>query len=118
MRRFATGVLGASVFEAMPAERLQQARENTDTLRAQLLGEGFPPLAEEELRSLRVPTLLLRGEGSPPLFRRIAGRIDELLPDSELAEVSGVTHSMHDQEPEAVGAAIAAFLARVGVPAA
>jgi hypothetical protein len=37
-------VLGKTTYERLPEERKEQARENLGTLRAQLLGAGFPPL--------------------------------------------------------------------------
>lgn len=41
MQKFAYGVLGKETYERLPEERKQQARENLNTLRAQLIGAGF-----------------------------------------------------------------------------
>ena len=41
---FASGVFGKAIYARLPAARKRQARENLNTLRAQLLGAPFPPL--------------------------------------------------------------------------
>ena len=42
LRKFGSGVLGRAAFSELTPERLEQARENIDVDRAQLLGAGFP----------------------------------------------------------------------------
>jgi pimeloyl-ACP methyl ester carboxylesterase len=114
MELFARGVLGDDTFDSLPPERLQQARENIPTLRAQQLGAGFPPLSEEQVRSVRAPALLICGERSPSLFRRLSERLEELLPEAELVRIDGASHAMHEQEPAAVNGRISRFLAGAG----
>lgn len=111
MERFARGVLGDETFENLPEERLRQARDNIPTLRAQQLGAGFPPLSEDEVRSVRAPTLLICGERSPGLFQRLTERLEELLPRAEVVEIDDASHTMHEQQPAAVNGAISRFLA-------
>ena len=53
MQKFAYGLLGKDTYERLPPERKQQARENLSALRAQVLGAGFPPLSEQDVRGVR-----------------------------------------------------------------
>ena len=111
MRRFASGVLGKDAYEQVPPERKQQMRENRRAMRAQLLGAGFPPLAADDVRGVEVPTLLLTGERSPAVLRRLTDRLHELLPNSQRVEIASPSHRMHEENPDAVNEAILGFLA-------
>jgi pimeloyl-ACP methyl ester carboxylesterase len=112
MQRFAYGVLGKDTYERLPQERLQQARENLNALRAQLLGAGFPPLSERDVRRVRVPTLLMTGERSPAFLLRLTDYLQQLLPDVERVEIAGASHAMQEENARAVNMAIFAFLDR------
>jgi pimeloyl-ACP methyl ester carboxylesterase len=112
MRTFAAGVLGPEGLRRVPEERRQQMRENVAAMRAQLLGAGFPPLADDDVRRVAAPTLLLCGQQSPRFFHRLADRLEELLPRAERLEIAGVSHRMHEEDPDAVNEAILAFLDR------
>ena len=107
---FARGVLGREAFEGLSSERRAQAWDNVAVDKAQLLGEGFPPLSDEQVRGVAVPTLLLHGERSPGLFRLLADRLEELLPNARRVEVPGASHIMHEDNPQVVNEAIAGFL--------
>jgi pimeloyl-ACP methyl ester carboxylesterase len=112
MQRFAHGVLGKDTYERLPPARRQQARENLNSLRAQLLGAGFPPLSEHDVRRVRVPTLLMTGERSPAFLLRLTDRLQQLLPDVEQVEIAGASHAMQEENAAAVNEAILAFLDR------
>jgi pimeloyl-ACP methyl ester carboxylesterase len=111
MRRFAYGVLGKDTYEQLSEERRQQARENLNALRAQLLGAGFPPLSDDDVRRVRIPTLLMTGERSPAFLLRLTDRLQELLPDVERIEIAGASHAMQEENAGAVNEAIRRFLA-------
>ena len=112
LETFAHGVLGKDTYERLPDERRQQARENLNTLRAQLLGAGFPPLSEDDVRGVRAPTLLMTGDRSPAFLLRLTERLEALLPNAERIEIVDASHAMQEEKPSAVNAAILGFLAR------
>jgi pimeloyl-ACP methyl ester carboxylesterase len=114
MRLFLVGVLGAEGYERLPEASKQMMRENLGSARAQLLGAGFPPLDDDQVRSVRVPTLLLTGEHSPPFFLRLTDRLEELLPTVERVQIPHASHIMHEENAPAVNEAILAFLRRRG----
>ena len=112
MERFAWGVLGKETYERLPPERRQQARENLRTLRAQVLGAGFPPLRDDDVRGVHAPTLLMTGERSPAYLLWLADRLQQLLPDAERIRIAAASHVMHEENASAVNEAILSFLAR------
>ena len=116
LETFARGVLGKDTYERLPDERRQQARENLNTLRAQLLGAGFPPLSEDDVRGVRVLTLLMTGDRSPAFLLRLTERLEQLLPNAERIEIVDASHAMQEEKPSAVNAAILGFLARHASP--
>ena len=109
---FGHGVLGRETYERLPEARRQQARENLNTVRAQLLGAPFPPLSDEEVRAVTAPTLLIAGEHSPAYMLRLTDRLQQLLPNPERVDITGASHAMTEEQPDAVNEAILGFLAR------
>jgi pimeloyl-ACP methyl ester carboxylesterase len=107
---FARGVLGADAFERLSPERLAQARDNRAVNKAQLLGAGFPPLRDDEVRSVTAPTLLLVAEYSPAFLHRLTDRLEALLPNAQRTRVPGASHIMQEDNPQAVNDAVLGFL--------
>ena len=112
MRIFGHGVLGKEAFERVPEARQEQARDNRSALRAQMLGAGFPPLGDDDVRGIRAPVLLMTGERSPAVLLRLTDRLEELLPIVERVEIPGASHLMHEENAPAVNEAIVGFLGR------
>ena len=92
MQIFAYGLARQGTYERLPQERKQQARENLNTLRAQVLGAGFPPLSDDDVRGVAAPTLLMTGERSPAYLLRLTDRLQQLLPNAERVEITGASH--------------------------
>jgi pimeloyl-ACP methyl ester carboxylesterase len=112
VRAFGSGVLGKAGFETLSEERREQAWENRKADRAQVLGAGFPPLGDDEVRGVQTPTLLMCGDRSPALFHRLTDRLTELLPNCERAEIRGASHLMHEDNAHMVNETILGFLER------
>ncbi len=112
MRTFLHGVLGREPYERLPEARKEQMRDNLTALRAQILGAGFPPLEDDDVRGIRVPVLLMTGERSPAMFLRLTDRLEELLPTVERVEIPNASHLMHEENAAAVNEAIVGFLGR------
>ncbi len=112
MQLFLVGVLGKQAYDRLPDASKQIMRENLASARAQLLGAGFPPLSADQVRSIRLPTLLVTGQHSPALFLRLTDYLEELLPVVERVEIPDASHIMHEQNAAAFNQAILAFLRR------
>jgi pimeloyl-ACP methyl ester carboxylesterase len=62
------------------------------------------------LRTIPVPTLVLRGEESPILDRDVAERMARELPHGQFIEIPHAIHTLHEDNPDAVLAALKPFL--------
>jgi pimeloyl-ACP methyl ester carboxylesterase len=62
------------------------------------------------VRSITPPTLVLRGAESPVLDRAVAERMAEELPRGRFVEIPRAVHTLHEDNPEAVLAALLDFL--------
>jgi pimeloyl-ACP methyl ester carboxylesterase len=62
------------------------------------------------LRSITPPTLVLRGEHSPILDREVAERMAKELPRGRFVEIPRAVHTLHEDNPDAVLAALKEFL--------
>jgi len=62
------------------------------------------------VRAITAPTLVLRGEESRVLDRDVAERMVKELPHGRLVEISRAVHTLHEDNPEAVVAALKGFL--------
>ena len=62
------------------------------------------------LKTIPVPTLVLRGESSPILDRDVAERMATTLPNGRFVEIPRAVHTLHEDNPDAVLAALKAFL--------
>jgi pimeloyl-ACP methyl ester carboxylesterase len=112
MQMFASAAVGKEAYQRLPEARKQQMRENVNTLREQLLGAGMPPLSEEGVRGVSVPTLLITGEQSPAGAILLTDRLEEILPDVERVAIPDASHLMHEENAPAVNEAITGFLGR------
>jgi esterase len=62
------------------------------------------------LRDIRPPTLVLRGAESHILDRDVAERMAKELPNGRFAEITAAVHTLHEDNPDAVLAALKDFL--------
>jgi pimeloyl-ACP methyl ester carboxylesterase len=62
------------------------------------------------LRGITPPTLVLRGAESPILDRDVAERMARELPRGRFVEIPRAVHTLHEDNPEAVLAALGEFL--------
>ncbi len=111
---FLRGVLGKQTLAELTEESAQLLRDNVSTLRGGLLHDdiGFPPLADDDVRDVGVPALLVNGDRSPAVFLRLTDRLEELLPITERVEIPDASHIMHEENAPAVNEAILGFLGR------
>jgi pimeloyl-ACP methyl ester carboxylesterase len=109
---FARAVLGADVYESLPADVKAQMLANAGTHRAQFLGAGFPTFTDDDAHRITTPTLLVTGEKSPAFMLRLTDRLEELLPNTERVSIPNASHVMHYQNPGALNGAVLDFIAR------
>ena len=114
LQAYALGLLGKDTWRRIPKERKQQAFENVLSLRTQVLGAGFPPLSDDDVRGVQAPTLLMTGARSPAYLPRLTDRLQQLLPNAERVEIAAASHLMNEENPAAANESILDFLSRAG----
>jgi len=109
---FGDAIFGKGGYSRLPETRKAQVRDNLDNVCAEMLGSGFLPLRNADVRQIRLPTLLVTGKNSLPLFHRLMDRLEELLPDTERVEIAGGSHVMHEDNSRDFNTCCIEFLNR------
>jgi len=112
IRTFGDAVFGRGGYHRLSEARRVQVQDNRTNVQAELLGPGFAPLDADAVRSMRVPTLLITGQQSIPLFQRLTDRLEELLPRSERTAIPDASHLMHEDNASTYNAAVLSFIGK------
>ncbi len=113
VRIFINGVLGEGSFDKMPPEARSAAMENAQELKDETLSPGhFSSFSCEDAKKIKVPTLLLTGELSPPIFRPIIKELKHCIPDAKCIMIPKASHTMYSDNPEVFNAKVLSFLSR------
>lgn len=110
---FVTAVVGRDRFASWSDEKRQRLRDNVAAAKA-VLRAGLPPLDEEQVRRVSVPTLLVTGQQSAPVLHRITDRLQSLIPVAERVDIGDASHLMFEDRPDEFNQAVLDFLARMG----
>ena len=100
---------GAGAWDAALESIRARVRSNAWTLVGQAR-ERRPQLSGADLKSLRMPTLLLDGERGVARYKRVLDAIQACLKSSERVTIPGAGHPMSATHPEAFNATLRAFL--------
>jgi pimeloyl-ACP methyl ester carboxylesterase len=87
---------------------MEQVYENV--IKAEFIGTGFPPLNENEIRNIKIPTLLISGRNSPKIFHFLLDRLMELIPNSKRKEIEGASHISHEDNPTEYNEIVLSFI--------
>ncbi len=115
MRIFIDGVIGEGAFDQCPAPVQADMMDNAAEMVVELETPPdtvFSTLSREDVRGVSVPTLLLSGELSPPLFRDVTDELARSLPRAERATIPGASHDLGD--PATFTEPVLGFLAKHG----
>jgi pimeloyl-ACP methyl ester carboxylesterase len=80
------------------------------TIVREMSGEASTAAGLDKLGSVRQPVLQLLGGASIPSFRTATAALDERLADGRVVVIPGAKHAAHHTHPDAVAAAVRAFL--------
>jgi len=104
---------GKDSYDKFPAEGRRLLMSNIREWKALTTSQNpFPMLDRELVRGLKVPTLLITGEKTLTPLRMIIEELSRVMPAAERVTISGATHDMWLQEPEACGKATLNFLSK------
>ena len=110
MQIFGAAVLGRTFHDRLSAARLEQVRANA--IKAEFVGSGLASVEAAAVRQVATPTLLLEGEQSPSIFRRLSERLSELLPRCQRQQIADASHSMQEDNAAAFNHYVLSFLAQ------
>jgi esterase len=108
LRYFFDDINGAGGWDRLPAAQRQLRLENAWTV------VGRPgdkeTLVCEDFKKIRMPVLIMQGENSPPLFKRMNATVQQCISGSRLVVIPKAPHQMHQANPDAFNAELAKFL--------
>jgi len=99
MRIFIDGVIGEGAFNQCPAPVQAEIMDNAAEMMVELdtpPDTFFSTLSREDVRGVSMPTLLLSGELSPPLFRDVIDELAVGMPRAEQRVIPDVSHDLGD----------------------
>lgn len=108
VQRSGRAILGEEYFARLSPARSEQVHANY--IKTELTGSGFSPIAEDDVRRVQVPTLLITGQDSHAVFHRLTDRLQTLLPNVERVDIAAASHITHEDNVPAYNAAVRSFL--------
>jgi pimeloyl-ACP methyl ester carboxylesterase len=102
--RFTTG---GNAYDGYPEEWRSTATAHARATLREVLQLISPSPGAKAVRGLSVPTTLLVGDISEPVFRRTTRRVHRLLPHARIVKVSQTSHLIPADQPVAFASAVA-----------
>jgi len=98
---FIGGVFADSLyFSQAPQQQKDIMMDNIVELRASLLtGTLFPPLDCDEIKTLKMPVLLIKGDRSPEILTVIIDELDSCIVNNELVTLPNSSHGLEYENP-------------------
>ena len=98
---FVGGVLGDSLyFSQAPQQQKDIMMDNTLELRGAVFSENlFPPLDCDDIKTIKTPVLLIKGDRSPEVLTVIIDELDSCIDNNELATLSNSSHGLEYENP-------------------
>ena len=98
---FIGGVFADSLyFSQAPQQQKDIMMDNIVELRAALLtGTLFPPLDCDEIKTLKMPVLLIKGDRSPEILTLIIDELDSCIANNELVTLPNSSHGLEYENP-------------------
>lgn len=112
VREFLHTIVGIDVLGLLPEARRRVVLENAGTL-LPMLQTYFdsPRISGEELKTVKIPTLLITGELSPAIARLGNKMLKRCLPNAEIAVLKGASHGLQIENPGGFNQLVGDFLA-------
>lgn len=106
---FFDDVNSPGAWKRLPEDQRQIRRDNAWTIVGQL--GDVESVGCADIGRFKMPVLLMEGEQSPPLFKRMRAAVQQCLPSAALATIPKAGHQMHQMNAIAFNAELAKFLA-------
>jgi pimeloyl-ACP methyl ester carboxylesterase len=100
-------------FDTLPAETLAFIMENALEWQALTTSsDAFSMLDRAAVKAVKVPILLMSGQNTMLMNKRINAELERLLPKAETVVIRDATHEMWAEQPDACRARVASFFAK------
>src|SRR5215216_3734762 len=110
---FVNAVGGPGAYERRSDADKQMNLDNAASYRADATTTRPRPVFTCDMaKAINAPTLLSNGERSPKFFHRILDQLEACLPNRERIVISGSSHTVPSENPDAYDQAVLAFLAK------
>ncbi len=108
---FIAGVMGSKDFYgAVPEEVRKRWLMNTTESEGYLITDMWTPVSANEVKQLKIPTLLVYGEYSPAYLTKIIDTLHALLPNNTLKMLPKASHGLQGENPKEFNAMVLNFL--------
>lgn len=105
--------VGPGAIDKIPAEFRSALLANIREWQALTTSQdAFPPITREQVRSLRVPVLMLSGGKTYPMLRLTDDELERHLQNGRRQIIPNGTHDVCSEEPSVCATSIRAFLSR------
>ena len=102
---------GAGSFDRMPPEAAEIAMQNSRFFRAATLSKDHSPdISREKVRRLEMPILIVSGENTFPMAKRIVAELERVLPNADRTVIRNAGHGSPRQDPAAFDDVVLKFM--------
>ena len=109
---FVNGVMGdSSYFARLPERDLKLIMANTlETRGVSFAKNVFPPVNCDDLKKIKAPVLLVKGEKSPQFFIAIINELERCLTNRETATLVNTSHGLEYENPADFNKVVLGFI--------
>jgi pimeloyl-ACP methyl ester carboxylesterase len=113
LRLFIDAALGNGVYDQLPPSVQDRLMANKQLVSVEPteISEMVTDITRDDASTIRTPTLILTGDGSPKMYLLVSQELARYLPNAEQAQIGGAAHLLHVMNPQGYNAAPLAFLA-------
>lgn len=107
-----TGVMGDSLYYSrFPQETREILMVNTPEVRGIVFNKNiFPAVSCDDLKKIKIPVLLVKGEISPIVFSSMINELNRCLSNKEIATLTNTTHGLEYENPAEFNKMVLGFI--------
>lgn len=114
MRALTDGISGTVKFDSLPPAASADRMRNSRAMEALAISrDPFPNLPKDKARKLQVPVLVISGEKTITIHKRVNDELARLLPRAKKVVIPAAGHVSHRENPQAFDEAVLNFLAEL-----
>lgn len=98
--KFLGGVMGDSLFYSkIPEQGQVMMLDNTLELRGSVLSTQNTPIGQDDLKAIKIPVLLMKGDRSPLILTSVVDEIDRNLKNNVFVTLPNSSHGLQAENP-------------------